>query len=128
MDNYFQKKVDFCEKKKGPMSSKDIMNILNKVENEKFILDNKCADVFCQINKLQKMLLNNNEKLAEAFKNLLENFFEEPNDKLSKEKEYILSKTQSNKKKSIEKDIEMQCRTNSSVPSNSSKKNKDFLS
>ena len=128
VDNSFQKKVDFCEKKKGPMSSKGIMNILNKVENENFILDNKCADVFCQINKLQKMLLNNNEKLAEAFKNLLENFFEEPNDKLSKEKEYILSKTQSNKKKSSEKDIEMQCRTNSSVPSNSSKKNKDFLS
>lgn len=128
VDNSFQKKVDFCEKKKGPMNSKDIMNILNKVENEKFILDNKCADVFCQINKLQKMLLNNNEKLAESFKNLLENFFEEPNAKLSKEKEYILSKTQSNKKKSSERDVELQCRTNSSVPSNSSKKNQDFLS
>ena len=128
VDNSFQKKVDFCEKKKGPMSSKDIMNILNKVENEKFILDNKCADVFCQINKLQKILLKNNEKLAEAFKNLLEDFFEEPSVKISKEKEYILSKTQSNKKKSSEKDVEIQCRTNSSVPSNSSKKNQEFLS
>ena len=129
VDNSFQKKVDFCEKKKGPMNSKDIMNILNKVENEKFILDNKCVDVFCQINKLQKMLLKNNEKLAESFKNLLEDFFEEPNAKVSKEKEkeYILSKTQSNKKKSSERDVELQCRTNSSVPSNSSKKNQEFL-
>mgnify|MGYP006873040071 FL=1 len=128
VDNSFQKKVDFCEKKKGPMNAKDIMNILNKVENEKFILDNKCADVFCQINKLQKILLNNNEKLAEAFKTLLEDFFGESSTKLSKEKEYILSKTQSNKKRSNEPDIELQCRTNSSVPSNSSKKNQDFLS
>ena len=44
------------------------MNILNKVENEKYILENKCADVFCQINKLQIILLKNHEKLAESFK------------------------------------------------------------
>ena len=43
------------------------MNILNKVENEKYILENKYADVFCQINKLQIILLKNHEKLAESF-------------------------------------------------------------
>ena len=126
-NNSIQKKIDFCEKKTNPMNSKDIMNILNKVENEKFILENKCADVFCQISKLQNTLIKNNEKLAESFKNLLNDFFEESNNRFMKEKTYLLSKTQSNKKKLNNMNVEYECRTNSSVPSNSSKKNKDFL-
>ena len=96
-----QKKVDFYEKNKTCLSPKDIMNILNKVENEKYILENKCADVFCQINKLQIMLLKNHEKLAESFKDLLNKFFEEPYGEFSNEKaklkEHISNKTQLNK-------------------------------
>jgi len=96
-----QKKVDFYEKNKTCLSPKDIMNILNKVENEKYILENKCADVFCQINKLQIMLLKNHEKLAESFKDLLNKFFEDPYREFSNEKEklkeHISNKTQLNK-------------------------------
>ncbi len=89
-----QKKVEIQEKNNNCLNPKEIMNILNKVENEKYILDNKCADVFCQINKFQTILLNNHEKLAESFKNLLNNFFEESSQELSNQKE-------SNKKNNI---------------------------
>ena len=85
-DNSPQKKLEFKEKNSNCLSSKEIMNILNKVENEKYILDNKCADVFCQIKKLQTILLKNHAKLAESFKNLLNNFFEDSSQGFSNKK------------------------------------------
>ena len=87
-------------------SSQEIMNALNKFENEKFILENKCADVFCQINKLQKLFLKNHTKIESNFKDMLYECFEEKdeinldsNKKLnSNQNNSYLFKTQSNKK------------------------------
>ena len=87
-------------------SSQEIMNALNKFENEKFILENKSADVFCQINKLQQLFLKNHPKIESNFKDLLYECFEEKDEINldSNEKSYsnqnnsYLYKTQSNKK------------------------------
>lgn len=73
--NIPQKNVELCDKNTTCLNSKDMMNILNKVENEKFILDNKSADVFCEINILEKTFLKSHEKLEKEFKDLLIGFF-----------------------------------------------------
>ena len=101
-DNLHQKIVEFCEKNSSCLNINDILNLLYKVENEKFILENKSADVFCQLNKIQKTLINNHSKLERAFKDLLYTFFDNPKNvtPIQKEnsKEKIISKSQSNKK------------------------------
>lgn len=102
-----QKNVEFSER--NNFTTKDIMNILNKVENEKYILENKCADVFSQINKLQTILLKNHDFLEKSFKELLYGFFDYSKSGLTTRKE------NSNKKNSI------------SIQSNSSHKSQDFL-
>ena len=62
----------------GPLNStKDIIEVLNKYENKKFIIENKCADVFCQINKMQQLFLKNHEKIESSFKELLHDCFDE---------------------------------------------------
>ena len=114
-----KKKVDFYEKSKASLSSKDIMNILNKVENEKFILENKSADVFCQLNKLQQILLKNHEGLAKSFKDLLYGFFQDSKNNALPEAESS-KENSSLKAQSIKKSD-----SNNSVPSNSSKKSGD---
>ena len=89
-----------------PTSGKDIMNILNKFENEKFILENKCADVFCQINKLQQTFLKNHKKIESNFKDLLFECFEEKDEfnldskgrDNNKQDNFYLCKTKSSKK------------------------------
>ena len=111
--NSTQKKVDFCEKNNACLNSKEIMNILNKVENEKYILENKCADVFSQINQLQRILLKNHDELEQSFKRLLYGFFDNNKNGLSAGKDNS-KEIQPNKR-------------NISVPSNSSQKGQDFL-
>ena len=110
--NSTQKKVDFCDKNNTCLNSKEIMNILNKVENEKYILDNKCADVFSQINQLQRILLKNHDKLEKSFKDLLYGFFDIKNGQSTGKDN--LKENQSNKR-------------NISIPSNSSQKSQDIL-
>ena len=114
--NTTQKKVDFYDKNNACLNPKEIMNILNKVENEKYILENKCADVFSQINKLERILLKNHDKLEKSFKDLLYGFFDNSRKELYPGKDN-LKEMQSNK------------RLNSiiSIPSNSSQKSQDFL-
>lgn len=109
--NLTPKNVDFYDKNNTCLNSKEIMNILNKVENEKYILDNKCADVFSQINQLQRILLINHDKLEKSFKDLLYGFFDIKNDQ-STEKDN-LKEIHTNKR-------------NASIPSNSSQKSQDF--
>ena len=58
-------------------SSQEIMKVLNQFEKEKFIIENKCADVFCQINKMQQLFLKNHEKIESSFKELLYDCFDE---------------------------------------------------
>ena len=121
--NLPQKKVEFCDKNNNSsLNISDILNLLYKVENEKFILENKSADVFCQLNKLQKTLLNNHVKLEKSFKDLLNAFFDNSKYELSvfqkeKTKEKIISKTTSNKR----------CNPNISVQQNSSIKSSDIF-
>ena len=98
-----QKKIDFYDKNNNSLNSKEIMNILNKVENEKYILENRCADIFCQIKKLQTILLKNHEKLGESFKNLLNEFFDAQSHGFSKKKETNNVGSVSNKEKAKEK-------------------------
>jgi hypothetical protein len=112
-----QKKVDFHEKNNNNLNSKEIMNILNKVENEKYILENKCADVFCQINKLQTILLKDHEKLAKSFKNLLNQFFQD-------QIQYLSDKKESKDRNSIN---EQSNKDSSSNPINSPKNTPDNL-
>lgn len=102
------KVYEFLEKSniQTTSSSQEIMTILSKFENQKFILENKCADVFCQINKLQKIFLKNHKRMEEGFKNLLSQCFEESdgynmdsNEKVKENRnDTYLYKTQSNKK------------------------------
>ena len=100
---------DFLEKSNilSTSSIQEIMTILSKFENEKFILENKCADVFCQINSMQKMFLKNHKKIENGFRDLLLQCFEDKEeanldsnqkDKENKNDEGYLYKTQSNKK------------------------------
>ena len=106
--NQSQKGIDFLEKINlfSANSGKDIMNLLNKFESEKFILENKCADVFCQINKLQQTFLKNHHKIEINFKNLLSECFNEKDDfNLASygkgnlnQNSFYFCKTQSNKK------------------------------
>ena len=117
LSNISQKKIDFYEKNKTCCNPKDIMNILYKVENDKYNLDNNATDVFCLIKRMQTTLLNNHEQLAKSFKNLLNNFFYDSKNEFLNEKENISNKTQSNKKG---------C-SNSSFPSDSSRKSQDFF-
>ena len=117
-----KKKLDFTEKNKASLNSKEIMNILNKVETEKFILENKSADVFCQINKLQQILLKNHEKLAKSFKDLLYDFFQDSKNEVPVDKENS-KENSSLKSHSIKKS-----KTNASIPSDSSKKSGDNFS
>lgn len=111
-----QKKVDFYDKNNACLNPKEIMNILNKVENEKYILENKCADVFSQINKLERILLKNHDKLEKSFKDLLYGFFDNSRKELYPGKDNL-------------KDMQSNKRLNSiiSIPSNSSQKSQDFL-
>ena len=76
------------EKNNNCLNAKDIMVILNKVEQEKYVLENKTADVFSNINKLQRILIRNHDKLANGFKNLLYNFFDNSNNEMSAGKNY----------------------------------------
>lgn len=122
-------------------SSQDIMNALNKFESEKFILENKCADVFCQINKLQTIFLKNHAKIETYFKDLLSECFEE-NDECnlnSNEKSHLSQnnfthcKTQSNKKNPnlmncVNIQNEYISSSNSSAPCNSININQDSMS
>lgn len=121
LSNISQKKVDFYEKNKTCCNPKDIMNILYKVENDKYNLDNKTTDAFCIIKKMQTILLNSHEQLAKSFKDLLNGFFYDSKNEFLNEKENmkenISNKTHSNKK----------CFSNSSVPSNSSRKSQDIF-
>ena len=73
----------------------------------KSLNENKCADVFCQINKMQKMFLKNHKKIENGFRDLLLQCFEDKEeanldsnqkDKENKNDEGYLYKTQSNKK------------------------------
>ncbi len=122
-------------------SSKDIMNALNKFESEKFILENKCADVFCQINKLQTIFLKNHAKIESNFKDLLSECFEEKEERNlnSSEKSHLSQnnfnhcKTQSNKKNpnlmncvNIQNDFITS--SSSSAPCNSININQDSMS
>lgn len=116
-----KKKVDFYEKSKASLNSKEIMNILNKVEKEKFILENKSADVFCQINKLQQILLKNHEKLKKSFKDLLYSFFQDT-------KNETLTDAENSKENSSLKAQSKKSNTNASVPSDSPKKSGDNFS
>ena len=87
-------------------SIQEIMNVLNKLEKEKFIPENKCADVFCQIQKMQQIFLKNHRKIESHFKELLCDCFEEKDEYSlninSNEKKDVNGfyhyKTQSNKK------------------------------
>ena len=119
--NLPQKKVEFCDKNNACLNKNDILNLLYKVENEKFFLENKSADVFCQLNKLQKTLLNNHAKLEKSFKDLLNSFFDNSKNDffVQKEnsKENYISKTQSNKRHN----------PNISAQKNTSKINSDTL-
>ena len=116
------------------MNVKDVMSLLNRVEKEKYILENKSADVFFQLNKYHLILLKNHHKLEEAFKNMLYNFFGESTNGSSnmqdneKSKELMLCKTQSNKKNpKYAKFHDIPFKSNISMPSDSSKKNHDFM-
>ena len=136
-----QKGFDFLEKtnKISSNSNQEIMNILNKLENEKFVLENKCADVFCQINKLQQIFLKNHTKIESNFKDLLCECFEENNEtnldsnKKSNDNQSnsYLYKTQSNKKNpNLMNCVNMQngynnLNSNSSAPCNSIKINQE---
>ena len=135
-----QKGIDFFEKSNmfSANSSKEIMNALNKFENEKFILENKCADVFCQIKKLQQLFLRNHNKIESNFKDLLYECFEE-NDEInldsnkksnSIQNNSYLYKTQSNKKNpNLMNCVNMQntynSTTNSAAPCNPIKINQE---
>ena len=118
--NLPQKKYELCDKNSTVLNCKDMMNVLYKVENEKFILENKSADVFCQINILQKTFLKSHEKLSESFNNLLSSFFVD-----SKTTNY-LSKENSSEKSS--KNEEKNSNSNSSNKKSSSKKSADIPS
>ena len=135
-----QKGFDFLEKSNMPSanSSQEIMAILNKLENEKFNLDNKCADVFCQINKLQQIFLRNHTKIESNFKDLLYECFEEKvennldsNKKLNtNQNNAYLYKTQSNKKNpNLMNCVNMQniynLNSNSSAPCNAIRINQE---
>ena len=119
--NLTQKKAKFFEKNNACINTNDILNLLYKVENEKYILENKSADVFCRLNKLQQTLLNNHAKLEKSFKDLLSTFFGNSKNELFVQKENtkdkIISKTQSNKK----------CNPNISTQINSHVKSSDIL-
>ena len=137
-----QKGLEFLEKFNliSTSSSQDIMNVLNKFENEKFIVENKCADVFCQINKLQQLFLKNHQKLENNFKELLFDCFEEKlecnfdsNEKSNaKQNSFYYCKTQSNKKNpNLMNCVNIQNgnfpNSNTSAPSNFTKANKESL-
>ena len=115
-----QRKVEFCDKNNTVLNCKDMMSLLYKVENEKFILENKSADVFGQLNILQKILLKSHEKLAEAFNNLLWAFFVE-----SKTINYLGKDNSSDKSCPNEKN---NSNLNSSNKNSSSKKSADIPS
>ena len=135
-----QKGLEFLEKFNllSSCSSQDVMNVLNKFENEKFIVENKCADVFCQINKLQQIFLKNHQKIENNFKELLYECFEEKvdcnfdsNEKSNvKQNAFYYYKTQSNKKNpNLMNCVNIQnghlSNSNTSAPSNFNKINKE---
>ena len=138
--NQNQKGIDFLEKVNlfPTNSGKDIMNVLNKFENEKFILENRCADVFCQINKLQQTFLKNHQKIESNFKELLIECFEDKgefnldsNEKVnSNQNGFYFCKTQSNKKNPnlmncVNVQNEYYSNSNTSAPCNSININSD---
>ena len=121
-------------------SSQEIMKVLNQFEKEKFIIENKCADVFCQINKLQQLFLKNHQKLENNFKELLFDCFEEKlecnfdsNEKSNaKQNSFYYCKTQSNKKNpNLMNCVNIQNgnfpNSNTSAPSNFTKANKESM-
>ena len=122
-------------------SSQEIMNLLNKFESEKFILENKCADVFCQINKLQQIFIKNHKKIENGFRDLLFKCFEEKDennnlnsyqkDKEIKNEGYYY-KTQSNKKNPdimncVNMENEYYSQSNISAPCSSKNRNIEFM-
>ena len=105
--NLPKKKVELNEKNSSCSNYKDMMNILYKVEKEKFILENKSADVFCQLNTMQKILLKSHEKLAKGFNDLLQSFFAESKNENSANKENIKEYLASYYEKQKEKVVEV---------------------
>ena len=106
--NKTKKGLDFLDKiNVFPLnSSQDMMNVLSKFESEKFILENKCADVLGQINKMQQNFLKNHAKIESVFKDLLSDCFEDKENlkdsyqkaKTNQNDNFYGFKTQSNKK------------------------------
>lgn len=66
-------------------TSKDIKNILYSAEKKKFSIDNKAADVFCQIKNMQAIFIKCHDKLEKSFNDLLNDFFGDSNKKQSNE-------------------------------------------
>ncbi len=118
--NIPQKKVELYAKSTTCVNTKEMLALLCKVENEKFVLDNKPADVFCQISILQKIFLKSHEKLEKAFKDLLQTFFVDSKIVSFTEKENSSNKSSPNEKNKTN--------SNPSVSSSSSKKSPDIFS